>query len=244
VERDFFLSGFLGTAPGGLPFFARFNANRNFDSETLRGYEAGYRRLLGPKIYVDVAGFFNQYNHLLSEEITGPPFLENTPPPLDDNIVAPPHILLPAQFGNSLTGTTSGVEIAPEWKIMNSWRLRGSYSFLAMHIEKAANSADVGSAPGIEGSSPQHQVLAQSSFDLPRSMTLDVIYRYVSQLPSQHVQPYSTANATYGWRFRENLKLSIVGQDLLRPHHAEFLGDPRQIVEIKRSVYGKITWTR
>jgi iron complex outermembrane receptor protein len=244
VERDFFLSGFLGTAPGGLPFFARFNANRNFDSEKLRGYEAGYRRLVGPKIYVDVAGFFNQYHNLLSEELTGPPFLENTPPPLEDNIAAPPHLLLPAQFGNSLMGTTSGVEIAPEWKLTNSWRLRGSYSFLAMHIEKTANSADVGSAPGIEGSSPQHQVLAQSSFDLPRSMTLDIIYRYVSQLPSQHVQPYSTANATYAWRFRDNFKLSIVGQNLLRPHHAEFLGDPRQIVEIKRSVYGKITWTR
>ncbi|MGH9637909.1 MAG: TonB-dependent receptor plug domain-containing protein, partial [Candidatus Angelobacter sp.] len=41
VERDFFLSGFIGTAPGGLPFFARFNANRDFRSETLKGYEAG-----------------------------------------------------------------------------------------------------------------------------------------------------------------------------------------------------------
>lgn len=244
VERDFFLTGFIAVTPSGLPFFARFNANRNFESESLKGYEVGYRRLVVPKLYVDVAGFFNQYNNLLSQELTGAPFIENTPPPLSDNIPAPTHILLPAQFGNSLTGTTSGVEIAPEWKPTSFWRLRGSYAFLAMHIEKKANSADVGSAPGIEGSSPQHQVTAQSSFDMPRSMTLDVLYRYVSELPSQHVQPYSTADATYSWRFKEQFKFSVVGQNLLRPHHAEFLGDPRQIVEINRAVYGKITWTR
>jgi iron complex outermembrane receptor protein len=44
VERDFFLSGFGGVDPTtGLPIFARFNANRNFRSEILKGYEAGYR---------------------------------------------------------------------------------------------------------------------------------------------------------------------------------------------------------
>jgi hypothetical protein len=36
--------------------------------------------------------------------------------------------------------------------------------------------------------------------------------------------------------------LSFVGQILLRPHHPEFGGDPRGLVEIKRSAYAKITW--
>ena len=34
-EDDFFLSGFVGTSATGLPFFARFNANPNFQSEKL-----------------------------------------------------------------------------------------------------------------------------------------------------------------------------------------------------------------
>src|SRR5579862_8716233 len=43
-ERDFFLSGFIGFSQG-LPFFARFNANRTFHSEQLNGYELGARKL-------------------------------------------------------------------------------------------------------------------------------------------------------------------------------------------------------
>lgn len=244
VERDFFLSGFIGTGPGGLPFFARFNANPNFKSETLKGYEAGYRRLVSKNLYIDLAGFFNQYNNLFSEEITGAPFLENTPPPLDDNISAPTHILLPALFGNSLVGTTSGVEVAPEWRPTSFWRLRGSYSFLEMHIKKAPNSADIGTGPGIQGASPQHQVFLQSGFDLSKSLTLDLLYRYVSRLPAQNVEAYSTGDATFGWRVKEHVHLSVVGQNLLQPHHTEFLGDPRGLVGIKRSAYGKIAWTR
>ncbi|HEY3769234.1 MAG TPA: TonB-dependent receptor [Candidatus Angelobacter sp.] len=244
VERDFFLSGFQGLAPGGIPFFARFNANRNFVSEILKGYEAGYRRLIRPNFYIDVAGFFNQYDHLFSEEITGAPFLEDQPPPANDNIVAPPHLLLPAQFGNSLTGTTTGGEIAPEWRPASFWRLRGSYSFLVMHIEKTANSLDIGSGPGIQGSSPQHQVFMQSGFDISKALTLDLFYRYVSALPGQGVRAYSSADTTVGWHVNEHVRFSVVGQNLLQPHHAEDGGDPNGLVQIKRSVYAKITWTR
>lgn len=244
VERNFFLSGFIGTGPGGLPFFARFNANRNFQPEKLKGYEAGYRRLLGRDLYVDVAGYFNQYNNLFSQEITGPPFLENTPPPLEDNIVAPTHLLLPAQFGNGLQGTTAGVEVAPEWKPVPYWRLRGSYSFLAMHIKPNPGSLDIGTAHPTETSSPEHQVYAQSSFDLSKAISLDLIYRYVSALPAQGVKPYSTADATWSWALSDHYRLTVVGQNLLRPHHAEAGGDPNGIVEIRRGVYGKLTWSR
>src|SRR5581483_1490273 len=58
AEHDFFLSGFIGVT-NGLPFFARFNANRNFRPEQLNAYELGYRRLLGKNVYVDIATFYN-----------------------------------------------------------------------------------------------------------------------------------------------------------------------------------------
>ena len=244
VERNFFLSGFEGLGPGGIPFFARFNANRNFTSEILKGYEAGYRNLIRPNLYIDVAGFFNQYDHLFSEEITGPPFLEDTPPPGTDNAAVLPHLLLPAQFGNSLMGTTTGGEIAPEWRPTKFWRLRGSYSFLVMHIEKAPGSIDIGSALGIQGSSPQHQIFAQSSFDLTKAFTLDLLYRYVSALPAQAVRAYSSADVTFGVRESEHVRVWLIGQNLLQAHHAEDGGDPAGLVQIKRSIYAKIAWTR
>ncbi len=236
VERDFFLTGYIGPGPGGLQFFARFNANRNFRSEQFNGYEIGYRRLINKNLFVDVSGFYNHYSDLFSEDITGSPFIEDNPPPT--------HILLPAEFGNGLLGITRGVEIAPEWRPTHFWRLRGSYSFLKMNLERGPNSLDVGSAPGIMGSSPEHQVEVLSGFDLSKSMTLDLAYRYVSALPAPMVDSYSSGDVNFGWRLNEHFKLAIVGLDLLQPNHAEDGGDPGPVVRIKRSGYAKLTWTR
>ncbi len=236
AERDFFLTGYVGMGPGGLPFFARFNANRNFRSEELNGYEIGYRRLLGPKLYVDIDAFYNHYGDLFSEDITGPPFIETNP--------APTHILLPAEFGNGLLGTTKGFEVGPEWRPMNFWRLRAAYSYLQMVIDKAPNSLDVGTAAGIVGSSPKHQMLVQSGFDIAKNFNLDLTYRYVSALPGQSVKSYSTGDTRFGWRMSKHFSLALVGRDLLQPHHAEFGGDPGPLVEVKRSGYAEITWQR
>lgn len=237
AERRFYLTGFIGLAPGGTPFFARFNANPNFGSEELNGgYEIGYRRLIGQSLYFDIATFFNHYSDLFSEDITGAPFLESSPPP--------PHLLLPAEFGNGLLGTTRGVEIAPEWKPISFWRLGASYSFLEMKLQKSANSLDVGSAPAIEGSSPRHQVTADSAFDVTKTLNLNLTYRYVSALPAQGIKAYSTGDARLAWQAKPYLGLSVVGQNLFQPYHFEYASDPGPIVGIKRSVYFQITWQR
>ena len=236
AEENFSLAGFIQIAPNGMPFFARFNPNKNFVSEELNGYELGYRRLVRPRLYLSLSTFYNHYSGLFSEDITGPAFVENDP--------APTHLLLPAEFGNGLLGTTSGGEIAPEWQVTNFWRLRGSYSFLEMHVKKAPHSLDIGSAPGIKGSSPRHQVLLQSGFDLPKAVTLDVLYRYVSALPGQSVRAYSSADVSMAWKMTSHFRLSVVGQNLLQPHHAEFGTDPGPLVQIKRSAYAQITWQK
>jgi len=236
AERAFYLTGFTGSFVGGLPFFARFNANPNFESEQMNGYEFGYRNLVRKSLYFDFAAFFNHYNDLFSEDITGAPFVETDP--------APTHLLLPAEFGNGLRGTTRGIEVAPEWRPFNFWRLAASYSFLQMEIEKRPDSLDFGSAPAVAGSSPRHQVTAQSDFDLPKAFSLDLTYRFVSKLPAQRINAYSTGDVQFGWKPRPYIRLSIVGQNLLQPRHYEFASDPGPNVAVKRSVYGQITWQR
>jgi iron complex outermembrane recepter protein len=236
AEHDFFLSGFITLAPDGTPFFARFNANRDFKPEQLNGYELGFRQLLGRNLYVDIATFYDHYHDLFSEDITGTPFLENTP--------TPTHLLLPAQFGNGLVGNTKGIEIAPEWRPFTFWRLRGSYSYLHMNIDKEPNSKDIGTAAGIVGSSPAHQVTIMSSFDMTKKFALDLTYRYVSALPGQLVPAYSTGDARFAWKANPHLELSLVGRNLFQPYHYEFGTDPGGLVGIKRAGYAKITWTQ
>jgi iron complex outermembrane receptor protein len=234
VERDFNLSSFLGNASNGMPIFARFSANPNFRSEQLNGYELGYRGLEGRDLYVDIGGFYNHYGDLFSEDLVGPEVIETSP--------APTHVLIPAQFGNGLIGSTTGVEVAPEWRIEPWWRLRGSYSFLDMHVERGTNSKDIGSAPTVQGSSPEHQALIQSGFDLPRSVSADLQVRYVSALPGIQVHSYWTGGATGQWAATRHMRFKVVGQNLFQPHHVEFVYDPGVPTEIRRGVYGEITF--
>jgi iron complex outermembrane receptor protein len=234
-EEDFYLLGFIETTASGTPYFARFNPNPGFAPEQMNGYEFGYRRLLGKKVSLDATAFYNHYHDLFSEDITGATYLESDPPPV--------HYLLPADFANGLYGYTKGVEVAPEWRPTSFWRLRGSYSFLHTNIGKSPNSQDVGSAPGIVGSSPQHQATIESGFDVSKKIQVDIDWRYVSSLPAQMVPGYSTANARIAWQVNPHVGLSVVGDNLFQPYHYEDGGDPGPLVGIKRSAYAKLTWT-
>jgi iron complex outermembrane receptor protein len=236
VERDFNLSSFLGYASSGLPIFARFSANPNFRSEQLNGYELGYRGLEGRQFYVDIAGFYNHYGDLFSEDLVSAPYVEMNPPPT--------HVLIPAQFGNGLVASTTGVEIAPEWRPVPWWRLGGSYSFLDMHVKPGTNSKDIGSAPTVQGSSPEYQALIQNGLDLPKGVGADIQVRYVSALPGIQVARYWTGDATIHWAASRHIRLTAVGQNLFQPHHVEFNYDPGPSVGIRRGFYGQVTFNR
>ncbi|MGB2888369.1 MAG: TonB-dependent receptor [Candidatus Acidiferrales bacterium] len=230
VEEDLQLTGLLISNP---LTFVRITGDRKFSSENLIGYEAGYRSLVKSKFYLDIAAFYNNYDHLLSIE-PGAPFSETSPPP--------PHVVVPFLFRNGLLGSTSGFEIAPDWTPTGWWRLRGSYSYLHMDLTKKTGSLDPSTVSSTQGSSPHHQVVIQSSLDFPKRLEFDQTFRYVSALPAQLVRAYTTADVHFSWRATRSLDLSLVGQNLFQPHHAEFGGDPGPLVGIERSAYAKITW--
>jgi iron complex outermembrane receptor protein len=236
AERAFYLTGFVGITPSGTPEFARFFANPNFHSEEMNGWELGYRRMVGKNLYFDLATFYNHYGNLFSEDITGPPYLETSPPP--------PHLLLPAEFGNGLVGTTKGFELSPDWNPLPFWRLSASYSYLDMVIQRAKNSLDIGTAPLVEGSSPRNQVTAQSDFNITSAIDLDLMYRFVSALPALTISSYSTADARLGWWVKRYLQLSVAGRNLFQPYHYEFANDPGPNVAIRRSVFFQLYWRR
>jgi iron complex outermembrane receptor protein len=233
VERDFNLSSLIGYAPNGLPYFARFSANPHFRSEQLNGYELGYRGLAGRHFYLDLASFYNHYGDLFSEDLLGPPVIENSP--------APTHLLLPLQFGNGLVASTTGGEVTPDWQPETWWRLGGSFSFLDMHVKKGTNSKDIGSAKVVQGSSPEYQALFRNGFDFPKSVGADMDVRYVSSLPGIHVPSYWTGDAALHWAASRHLQFTVAGRNLFQPHHVEFVYDPGPPVAIRRGFYAQIT---
>ena len=237
AEDNFTLSGYVGQTASGLEAFAAFLPNRNFAPEQLNGLELGYRRLFGKNVLADFSSFFNHYHDLFDEEFIVQAFSpSDTPPPL--------HLLLPAQFRNGLRGHTMGFEIAPEWRPKKFWRLRGSYSYLDLVLQKSPTSGDIGTIPTIEGGSPKHEVTAQSSLDLGKKLQLDIFYRYVSALWGIGIPAYSTADARLAWRVRPDLELALNGRNLLQPHHVEAPADLGPNVGIARNAYVQLIWTK
>jgi iron complex outermembrane receptor protein len=209
--------------------------NGRFTSETLIGYEAGYRSLLSKTFSLDIAAFYNSYDHLQSLE-PGTPFTED---------IAGTQALIDPYFnGNGVKGTTAGIEIAPDWKPTSWWRLQGSYSLLHMDLRTAPGSLDTTTVGSDEGSSPHHQARIQSFFDLSRNVELSLTFRYVGDLPYYVVKGYETGDARVAWRPVRRIEFALVGQNLLQPHHFEYGGDPGPLVGIKRSVYASLTFKK
>lgn len=233
LDTDIHLTDFLGTSPAfPYPIYFRLDGDANFQPEKLLGYEAGYRRLLTPQIYVDFSGFYNRYSDL-EGYTSGTLSVENSPILYD---------LLSVSFANAVKGSTAGFEIAPDWKPTTWIELKGSYSYLHLHTEDQGASTDTSNIQSYNGSSPTHEVVFQSLVNLPKHFESDFTYRYVSALPAQGVSAYSTGDARFGWHY-SNFDFSIVGHNLFQPTHGEFGNTPGPVVEIRRTVFAKLTWS-
>ncbi len=235
LDQDVAATGFVSAGPP-LPTLIELVGNPGFSAERLLGYEAGYRTLVGKRFYVDFATFYNIYRDL---EDLGTPSITMPGTP------APQHILITIPLVNGIRGHTVGGEIAPDWKVTEWWHLKGSYSLLHMSLDREPGSGAAGTEVASDlGSSPHHEVVVQSLFNLPKRFEFDASYRYLSALPAQTVHAYHTMDLRIGWHVGEKLEFSVVGQNLLQPFHAEFSSGSGMLVPIRRSAYAKVVWTR
>jgi iron complex outermembrane recepter protein len=227
IDEDLQLTGLLLPNP---PIFICICDNGKFVSETLLGYEVGYRRLITSRLYIDVAGFHNKYNDLQSFGAASLS-IENSPPPQ--------HILISVPFVNGIMGSSNGGEIAPDWKVTRWMELRAGYSYTSLNLVDRATHAKSSDISSYEGSSPHNEVTGQTFFSLPKQLTLSPTYRYVGSVPAQLTGSYQTMDARIAWRFTKNFELSFTGQNLFQPRHPEFGS-----VLVERGGYGQITWRR
>jgi len=200
-------------------------ANR---SEGLNAYEAGYRYQANSKLWLDVASFFNVYDHLSTTE-QGATFFQPEPVP---------HVVAPVYFGNGMKGKTYGAEVAANYKVTSLLSLKGSYSLLRLALH-GYNGTVV--SENAEGQSPRHQIYIGSFLSLPRSFQLSGHAYFVGSLPTFPTPAYTRIDLNLGWKALEHVELNLVGQNLLGSH-MEFgtQGSPSNVV--KRSMYGKATW--
>jgi len=222
--------------PNGLNIVAAVFGNPNFKSETLNAYELGYRVRPNNRVSLDLATFYNTYNHLLTTEL-GTQSFELFP--------LPPHILIPLRYDNLRRARSYGLEVAANWTATDRWKLSANYSLLKIRSRLDPVSQDQ-NYERPDRDNPDHQFHVQSFLTLPRNFEIDTSLFYVSPLANQIAPSYARVDLRLGWHLTESFDLSVVMQNLLDKQHLEF-NDPTQAQatipsEIKRSVYGKLTW--
>lgn len=243
VDDD--LNDYVFATSTPVDIWAQIVGNKDLRAERLTAYEIGYRTLIGKKLFFDFAGFHNAYHDLIAQ---GPLKLVPTPtPPLP-----PTALLLQLQYLNGIHGNTDGAEIGPDWRPTSWWQFKVSYSYLHVHLGDQKGFTDTVTLTTLHGSSPNSQVMMRSLINLPHRFEFDTLVRYVGELPAQNVPRYTTADIHAGWHdvpvkflgFR-HLDFSVVGQNLLQPHHAEFGIAPGPNVGIKRGIYAKlVVWSK
>ncbi|MGA1841329.1 MAG: TonB-dependent receptor plug domain-containing protein [bacterium] len=205
------------------------------NSENLIAYELGYRIQLTRSFALDLASYFNEYDHL------------NIYTDID------------------AAAETYGLELSANWDVFEWWRIEASYTYLNMHITQhhyPSPPVDPNFSyqdtnypkppppppPDISPAefSPNHQFVIHSSIDFYRDLKLDLELRYVDNL-GIFVNSYTELDARLGWKPRKDVELSIVGRNLLHDHHLEFPShgflpfSGGVDTEVERSVYGKVT---
>jgi iron complex outermembrane receptor protein len=212
IDREFF-------APGQPPYFLA--GGPNFQSEEHLSYELGYRRQWGPAA-LSVATFYGRYHGLRSIEPENPPAAS------------------PVIIGNGQDGESYGAELTANYRVSERWRLRAGYTEQRIHIWAIPGSADT-SRGASESRSPDRQLLLRSSVEMPGHLRLDAGFRYVSEIANQALPAYTELNARLTWQPSPALDLSVIGQNLLHEHHAEF-GTPAARRDIVRGVYAMAEW--
>jgi iron complex outermembrane recepter protein len=207
-----------------VPIFAAIAGDSGFESESVLGTEVGYRQLILPTVYLDVAVYRNRYRGLAS-------FAE---PRIGPASAPVPHLRVTVPFTNGVDAVTRGFEVSPDWRPTTIWQLKGSYSFLDVTADNRLGITNPTQRDNYIGLSPRHQARVQSRLDLGTRFNVDQTYRYVSALTAARIPAYHTLDARFAWQISDRVQLSVVGQNLLQSHHAEFNAVP---VEIRRGGY-------
>jgi iron complex outermembrane recepter protein len=107
LEESIQLTDFLEAVP---LIDLQVNCHRNFISERLIAFEAGYRTLVTSRLYMDFALFRNGYDDLYGY---------GTPSVASVAIPAPAHFIFEVPIANEGKGVTDGLELGPESQLTN-----------------------------------------------------------------------------------------------------------------------------
>jgi iron complex outermembrane receptor protein len=219
-ERDM-QTGFpsLQTIPGigTVPMLLVFSGGNQATSERLTAYEAGLRAPLGRLWALDLSLFYNRYSHLNTAD-TSALVMPGTP-----NSPFPMGVVLNVNVGDHAHGEARGGELLLKGQLSAQWQVEASWSYNDLTIAVDPGYTALSSSLLPDGQTSPHQWRLKSNLDMTDSLSLDATLHYVSRSKDKTLAPHTDLGLRLAWRPRGNLEVALVGNNLLKTRHQEFV---------------------
>ena len=251
-EQGFSLT--LGAIPAGaagnpFPVFVTALGQRDMRSEKLRGYEAGYRNQVSPRLSLDFAAYYFDCYDLRAFTAAGAPSVVFAPSP---------HIDVAMSITNGRASVNWGGELAANLKLTGRWRLFGTYSRLEQRHKLAP-----GMWNGALAIMPRNLATLRSQIDLSRKLAFDTDV-YPSGKPFDGLPPgaggplggvtsdaknaaagagYVRWDARLTWKMSAGWELMGGGENLLDRFHKELVPEALMVgSQVRRSFFVRLAW--
>jgi iron complex outermembrane receptor protein len=226
-------------ATGGLPVVVTLVGSRQFQPEILRDYEIGYRAQPSKRFSIDIAGVYDNYLHLRTED--------QLPPVLAGGVQ--PYLQFPVTFTNRLKAQAFGGEVSTVYHPVSRWKLGASYGYLDVKSQYVPGTPAT-TFDSSRNATPRNQWKVQSYLNLSKTVQFDSFLFSASSVASPIypfgsliLPPHNRVDVRLGWRVTPRFEVSLSGQDLLSPRHIELtpeaLTPPGYAV---RGYYLKTSW--
>ena len=214
-------------AVNGIPVHGALMGSRDFGSETVRAYEAGYRHQVSRWAGVDLALFQNEYGDLAGFALGEPHF----------SLIPSPRVDVPVMFANTSQARSRGAELSSSWTPAKHWRMQANYTWMALSFRQGGFEPFPGGNP-TGGSTPRHSIQLHSALDVSKRTRWDAQLFQVGRLAGLGVPGYTRLDSRLSVKVGEGLELSGGGRNLLDARHLEFVPeDSVRASQIRRTLY-------
>ncbi|HEX2827059.1 MAG TPA: TonB-dependent receptor [Burkholderiales bacterium] len=201
-------------APTSPPFV--LGGGPQFRSEVSNVYEIGYRAQETRALSYSMTAFYHDHQRLRSFELTPGGGV----------------------FDNRMEGTTKGIEAWGAYRVTPSWKIDAGWVEMRQSLRAEPGSTSTVTTAGL-GNDPHRWITLRSAFDLAKRYELDIMARYVSELPNPQVPSYTAVDARLGWKATPNVELSLLLQNLFDRRHPEW-GPAANRAEYGRGIFFKV----
>ncbi len=187
-------------------------------------FELGWRSQPFANLSLDLALFYNDYEHVLNRH-NGVPFFDPAGYPV-----------VPLINDNGAKAETYGLELTTDWRPLDELRLTASWSLLQVQVHPVGIGSNV--SEGAESVSPHHRLVVRALWNPRDDLDFSGTIYWTDNLQGAGIPSYFRLDLQVRWRPLDELEVGAGVRNLLDDRHPEF-GDllNRTPAEVQRTIY-------